>query len=50
MRITDASENDETKGMLGKTQKTETAEKPRFEIADDGILTVKTGQAEEAEQ
>ena len=50
LRLTEAADNDEAKRMLGITEKTETAEKPSVEIADDGSVTVKTEQAEEAEQ
>ena len=50
LRLTEAADNDEAKRMLGITDKTETAEKPSVEIADDGSVTVKTEQAEEAEQ
>ena len=50
LRLTEAADNNEAKRMLGITEKTETAEKPSVEIADDGSVTVKTEQAEEAEQ
>ena len=50
LRLTEAADNDEAKRMLGITEKTETTEKPSVEIADDGSVTVKTEQAEEAEQ
>ena len=50
LRLTEAADNDEAKRMLGIIDKTETAEKPSVEIADDGSVTVKTEQAEEAEQ
>ena len=50
LRLTEAADNDEAKRMLGITEKTETAEKPSVEIAEDGSVTVKTEQAEEAEQ
>ncbi len=50
LRLTEAADNDEAKRMLGITEKTETAEKPSVEIAEDGSVTVKTENAEEAEQ